>query len=178
MFKDIHIDNNYKTLLNGKWINLTEDKIQILTPINFTMVGTIPCLKKEQVDLVIKSSMEGKDIWRTYPLSKRAEILYKASDLLLKEKEYLSKLLQIEIGKDKISSLSEIERTSEYIKYTADCGRNLEEEAIKGESYASYSKSKYSYISRVPVGIVLAISPFNYPINLSASKNCTCTYWR
>lgn len=170
MFKDICLNNNYKTLINGDWVNLTEDKIQIFSPIDFSNIGSIPSLKKEQVDIVIESSIEGKNIWRTFPLSKRADVLYRASELLLKEKEYLSRVLQLEIGKDKLSSLSEIDRTAEFIKYTADCGRNLEEEAIKGESYASYSKSKYSYISRVPVGIVLAISPFNYPINLSASK--------
>ena len=68
MFKDIRLNNNYKTLVNGDWVNLTEDKIQIFSPIDFSKIGSIPSLKKEQVDIVIESSIEGKNIWRTFPL--------------------------------------------------------------------------------------------------------------
>ena len=55
-------------------------------------------------------------------------------------------------------------------RYTADVGKSLQGEAIFGDSFPGGSRDKMSCVTRVPVGTVLAISPFNYPVNLAISK--------
>lgn len=63
-----------------------------------------------------------------------------------------------------------IKRTADFIRFTADAGKNLEGETIAADNFPGFKKNKISFVTKVPVGIVLAISPFNYPINLPASK--------
>jgi len=75
-----------------------------------------------------------------------------------------------EIGKDINSCISEVKRTADFIRFTADAGKHLEGETIAADTFPGFKKNKMSLVQRVPIGLVLAISPFNYPINLSASK--------
>ena len=79
-------------------------------------------------------------------------------------------IMQKEIAKDKHSCIAEIKRTADFIRFTADAGKHLEGETIGADNFPGFKKNKISFVTKVPVGIVLAISPFNYPINLSASK--------
>lgn len=76
----------------------------------------------------------------------------------------------MEISKDKKSSISEVKRTADFLRFTADAGKSMKGSAMSGENFPGGSRNKLSYVKRVPLGTVLAISPFNYPINLSASK--------
>ena len=75
-----------------------------------------------------------------------------------------------EICKDKKSSLSEIVRTADFLKFTADTAKSLEGESIPSDSFPGFNRKKVSVVTREPLGVVLAISPFNYPVNLAASK--------
>jgi len=75
-----------------------------------------------------------------------------------------------EIGKDNKSCKSEILRSVDYIRFTADTAKNMSGESIPGDSFPGFKKNKISVVTREPLGVVLAISPFNYPINLAASK--------
>lgn len=84
--------------------------------------------------------------------------------------EYLAKIMTLEIAKDYESSYKEVIRSCEFIRYTADAGQNVEGESIQGDNFPGGSINKMSIVTRSPVGTVLAISPFNYPINLSISK--------
>ena len=68
----------------------------------------------------------------------------------------------------KLSVLTEI------INYAAEEGVRLEGEVLEGGSFDPASKKKIAIVRREPVGLVLAISPFNYPINLAGSKIAPC----
>lgn len=100
----------------------------------------------------------------------RAEYLYRAADLLKEYKQVISHVITMEIAKDKVSAESEVERTVDFLRYTADIGKSLEGTSVYGENFPGGSRDKLSYITREPLGTVLAISPFNYPVNLSVSK--------
>ena len=68
------------------------------------------------------------------------------------------------------SAESEINRTADFIRFTADTSKSIYGESIQSDSFPGFDKKKLSVVVREPMGVVLAISPFNYPINLSASK--------
>jgi len=82
----------------------------------------------------------------------------------------LTMLLVKEIGKTEKDAKSEIVRSAEMISYFAHEALSLHGEQLPADAFPGYDKSRLGFIERVPRGVVLAIAPFNYPINLSVSK--------
>lgn len=172
MFNDIKNDKNeYKNLINGKWEN-SENKnfIKIPSVLDDSTVGYVSSLSQKEVNQIIEYSSVAQKLWKETPLIERINILYKAADLLKENMQTFIDICPYEIGKDKKSAKSEVLRTVDFIKYTADTAKTLSTECLAGDSFPGGSKNKTGFIKREPLGIVLAISPFNYPINLAASK--------
>jgi len=169
LFDSICQDNNYKNLFNGDWVT-SSNTIDIFSPIDNSLVGSIPAMNKEEANIIISNSKVSQKNWANMAISARAEVLHKAATLLDENVDYLSHIMQKEIAKDKHSCDTEIKRTADFIRFTADAGKHLEGETIGADNFPGFKKNKISFVTKVPVGVVLAISPFNYPINLSASK--------
>lgn len=171
MFDNIHDKKEYKNLIDGKWSkSITGNLINIYSPVDKELVGKVQALSKEEINNIIKVSKEAQKSWQNKTINERAVILHKAASLLEENVDELSHMLEIEIAKEKNSSINEVKRTADFIRFTADCGKNMEGESIEADNFPGFSNNKISIVARVPVGVVLAISPFNYPINLSASK--------
>lgn len=161
----------YKNLLNGNWIDgETGDYITIQSPIDQSIVGKVPAMSKKEVDAAILSAEEAQKSWRNITIDRKSEILNKAADLLEEHKEEFANLMVREIAKDHKSCISEIERTADFIRFTISTAKNIAGESISGDSFPGGKASKISIVAREPLGVVLAISPFNYPVNLAASK--------
>lgn len=161
----------FKNLVDGKWIISESNKyIEIYSPIGNCLVGKVPAMTKEEAEFAIINAKEAQKTWKNIPVNERAEILYKAADLLIEKVDEMSDIMMREIGKDKKSCESEILRSADYIRFTADTAKNLSGESIPGDSFPGFKKNKISLVTREPLGVVLAISPFNYPVNLASSK--------
>ncbi len=165
-------DNNlYRNLINGEWVESKDGKyITVTSPIDNSVIGSVPAMTKNEVDLAVQAAKEAQKDWKHVTIDEKAEILYHAADILLKNKEELAGLMVKEIAKDRKSGLSEVERTADFIKFTADTAKNISGESIPGDSFPGGKTNKVSIVRREPLGVVLAISPFNYPVNLAASK--------
>lgn len=172
MFNDLCCKNKvYRNLVDGKWIeSKTEKLIDILSPIDGSLVGKVQAMSREEVDFAIENAKEAQREWRNVPVSKRAEVLYKAADILEEKAEDIAQIMVMEIAKDKKGAISEVTRTADYIRFTADAAKSMEGESIPADNFPGFKRSKISVVTREPLGVVLAISPFNYPVNLSASK--------
>jgi glyceraldehyde-3-phosphate dehydrogenase (NADP+) len=151
-------------------IKNNEKYIEIISPIGGSVLGTVPAYSKEEVNREVQKAKNAFPGWRDTPLSARAEVLYKAADILLRNIDELTDLLVHEVGKDKKSANSEISRTADFMRFTADTAKSIHGESIQGDNFSGFNKEKVAVVTREPVGVVLAISPFNYPINLAASK--------
>jgi glyceraldehyde-3-phosphate dehydrogenase (NADP+) len=162
-------ERKFRNLINGKWCE-SENFIEIHCPVDGHLVGKVPAMTKEEVDVVIKTARDAQSKWRDVPVSERAKILYKAADILQERMVDLTDILMREVAKDRKSAESEVNRTADYIRFTADTAKNLPGESMLSDKFPGFDRSKISIITREPVGVVLAISPFNYPINLLASK--------
>lgn len=171
MFQKIKTkENQFKNLINGEWVKGKKESISIYSPIDNSFIGSIPAMTKEDVDQVVESSHLASMEWKKTTIEERAVILYRAANLLLEQMDEIADLLVMEIAKDKKGAKSEVERTADFIKFTADTAKNLSGESIPGDSFPGFKSNKVSIVKREPLGVVLAISPFNYPINLAASK--------
>ena len=161
----------YPNLVNGEWVgSRNNETITIYSPIDGSVVGNIPALSKDEVNSIIAVANESQSAWANVPVYEKAKILYDCAALLEKRVDEYAEILMWEVAKDKKSAISEINRTADFIRFSADVAKNMEGIAVNGESFPGGSKNKISYVKRVPLGTVLAISPFNYPVNLSASK--------
>ena len=166
-----NVKNEFKKLLNGQWIESeSKNYIEIMSPINNSFLGKVPAMSKEEVDLAIENSKEAQKIWKLTSINKRVEILYKAASILEEQADNLSEWLIMEVAKDKKSARTEVIRTADFIRFTADTAKNMQGENLQGDSFPGGKRSKIGMVVREPLGVVLAISPFNYPVNLAASK--------
>lgn len=145
-------------------------KIEIRSPLDDSVIGSVKAMSKEDVDRAVESAQSAFQKWKLKTMNERANLINKAADILLEHTDELTELLIKEVGKDRKSAKSEVVRTADFIRFTADSARNLQSENISGDSFPGYNREKIAIISREPVGVVLAISPFNYPINLACSK--------
>jgi len=172
MFRCIFSEGKiYKNLLNGQWVDSRSGKRdRILSPTDGTLVGEVPASTPEEADAFVKGAAEAQRSWAKIPVNERAAILHKAAEVLDREKEVLAEVLVCEIAKNKKSSLSEVARTVDLIHFTAEEGKRITGESLSSGAFPGFHETKLSIANRVPLGVVLAIAPFNYPINLAASK--------
>ena len=146
------------------------ETIKIYSPINNEYIGEVEKMSKEDVDRKYLQARESFESWKNLSTVERAQYIYKAADELEKMKEEVANIMTREISKSYKDSLTEVERTVYLMKYSAEEGMRIFGEVYEGGSYDAKMKNKISVIRREPMGVVLAIAPYNYPVNLSASK--------
>ncbi|MGT2887080.1 NADP-dependent glyceraldehyde-3-phosphate dehydrogenase [Streptococcus didelphis] len=159
----------YKNYVNGQW-KLSKTDMTIFEPASGNPLGTVPAMSHEEVDAVYASAKKSFPKWRALSYVERAAYLHKAADILIRDKEKIGQILSREVAKGLKASISEVVRTAEIIRYAAEEGLRMEGEVLEGGSFEAASKKKIAVVRREPLGLVLAISPFNYPINLAGSK--------
>ena len=171
MFENFAKNSVYKNYINGEWIISKENQlIDICSPIDGSLVRKVSSMSTEEVDNVLRISKEAQKDWVKVPLNKKGQILNKVADYLVQEQEYISEIISREVGKDRKSAISEVLRTADFIRFTIEAAKNINGEVINGEAFDGFDKSKTAIVKREPLGVILAISPFNYPINLAISK--------
>lgn len=160
----------YGNLLDGQWKNSKENLIQINSPINGELVGSIHAMSTEEVDEAIRVAKKAQKEWALVPTNEKSKILHNVADLLEERIEEIAKIMVLEIAKDNKSAMSEVKRTADFIRFTAEAAENIKGESLPGDSFPGFKNDKISIVTREALGVVLAISPFNYPVNLAASK--------
>ena len=159
----------YKNLLNGEWKE-SEKEITIYSPINDEKLGTVPAMTREEVDYAMETAKIALDKWKSMAVVERANYLYKAAEILERDKEIIGEILAKEVSKGIKAAIGEVTRTADLIRYSAEEGMRTVGEIVEGGSFEAASKNKIALVRKEPMGLVLAIAPFNYPVNLSASK--------
>ena len=153
---------NFKAYINGAFVD-TENRLEIESPLTLKVVGSVPTLSKEDIDAAYAAARNSFKGWRDLSQEERTSYILKFADELEANKDELGKIMNLEIGKNLSEAIVEIERTVTYIKETVEAW-----DEIKYTSQVI--GNKHSSQIRIPLGVVLAISPFNYPVNLSLAK--------
>ncbi|BEL14275.1 NADP-dependent glyceraldehyde-3-phosphate dehydrogenase [Streptococcus pneumoniae] len=159
----------YQNLVNGKWKS-SEQEITIYSPINQEELGTVPAMTQTEADEAMQAARAALPAWRALSAVERAAYLHKTAAILERDKEEIGTLLAKEVAKGIKAAIGEVVRTADLIRYAAEEGLRITGQAMEGGGFEATSKNKLAVVRREPVGIVLAIAPFNYPVNLSASK--------
>ncbi len=161
----------YGNLINGEWVvSQGSQPIEVRSPVDGSLVGRLSSMSQQELDQAAAAAKGARRAWAACPVYQKAQYMYRAADLLEQRAEEIAECLVMEIAKDRKSAVSEVKRSADLLRYTADVGKSLHGETISGDSFPGGSRGKMSFVTRVPMGTVLAISPFNYPVNLAISK--------
>lgn len=159
----------YQNLVNGEWKS-SEKEITIYSPINQEELGTVPAMSQAEVDEAMQAARAALPAWRALSAVERAAYLHKTAAILERDKEKIGTILAKEVAKGIKAAIGEVVRTADLIRYAAEEGLRITGQAMEGGGFEAASKNKLAVVRREPAGVVLAIAPFNYPVNLSGSK--------
>ena len=143
---------------------------EVISPIDGSLVGTIPILTQDEIDRAMNAAAGAQSAWEATPLNKRVGIVHLAADWIRHYQEHLIALLVREVGKSAEEAKGEIVRTADLIDYFADEVQSIQGMTLDSDNFPGFEKGRIAMIERVAYGTVLAIAPFNYPVNLTASK--------
>jgi acyl-CoA reductase-like NAD-dependent aldehyde dehydrogenase len=157
----------HKLLLGGEWIE-TGEWDDVLSPYDGSVVARVAQGDEETVDRAVRVAhqvfSEGG-----LPQHERAEILDRAADLVRERRDELAEVIAREAGKPIRTATVEAARTVDTLKFSATEARKLTGSMVPMEASAG-GVGKLGLMMRVPYGVVGAISPFNFPLNLVAHK--------
>src|SRR5210317_1130313 len=152
----------------GQWTE-AQDTIEVLNPFDGSLVDTVPHAGPKEVDQALESATRGARIMAELPAYERYSILTKTAGLLRENQEDFARLISKESGKALGESRFEVVRAAETVELSAEEAKRIRGETIPLDA-ASGGQGKFGFTLRVPCGVVVAISPFNFPLNLLCHK--------
>lgn len=158
----------YKLLIDGQWIEGGSD-LEVKNKYNGDVIGIIPTSRREDLDAAIAAAERAEDMMADMPAYKRAEILLKTAVLLRERADDLAKTIAAEAGKALKFARAEVERTASTFTIAAEEAKRLHGETIPLDAVPA-GEGYFGFWTRRPVGVIAAISPFNFPLNLVAHK--------
>jgi acyl-CoA reductase-like NAD-dependent aldehyde dehydrogenase len=156
-----------KNYINGKWVDSkSEETFQSINPASKDeVIGVVSRSGREDVDQAVEAAREAYEGWRLTPAPRRGEILFRAAEMLLRNKEALGRLETREMGKILPEGLGDVQEAVDMGYYMAGEGRRL-----SGETVPSELPNKDMKSIRVPIGVFGVITPWNFPIAIPAWK--------
>ena len=142
----------------------------IKSPFDGSVVGQAPVATIADVDNAITKAVSGADLWRHTPAHIRSAILFKAATLADERSEEIAQLISGENGKSLLEARGEASRSGEIIRLAAFEGSQLYGSSLPLDANKGTGLEKLGFTIRQPVGVVVAISPFNYPALLVLHK--------
>jgi acyl-CoA reductase-like NAD-dependent aldehyde dehydrogenase len=158
----------YKLLIDGKWVD-GGSTLEVKNKYNGETIGTLPQARHEDVDAAIAAAEQAEDTMAEMPAYKRAEILLKTAALLHERFDDMAQTIAAEAGKALKFARGEVDRAISTFTIASEEAKRLHGETIPLDAVPS-GEGYFGFWTRRPVGVIAAISPFNFPLNLVAHK--------
>lgn len=150
--------------INGEWRNL-ENRFEIINPATGLVLGYASDAAPEHVSEAIDAANDAFLLWRLTTAYHRSEVLERAYALMLERKTYLAELMTQEQGKPLKAANNEIQYAAGFLKWFAE-----EAKRNYGETIPSARADQRFLVRHEPIGVVAAITPWNYPISMITRK--------
>ncbi len=157
-----------KMFLKSEWVG-RDSRIDVVNPYDGEAFDTVPEATTADMTAAVDGLVEGVRVMRAMPAMQRCEILRQAAALMRERVDDLGTIISTEEGKILAEGKLEVARAAETIDLSADEARRITGEVLPLDA-APGGVGKLGFTLRVPVGIVAAITPFNFPLNLVAHK--------
>src|SRR3990172_130745 len=158
----------YSFLVGGEW-RKSQEKYELKSPYDGQVVATINRATAKDVEDAIARAAQAFEITRDQPGYKKAEILLTIVNGLKERKEELSRFLTLESGKPIVDARAEVDRAMTTFTVAAEEAKRIGGEVIPLD-IAKAGEGRLGITRRFPLGVITAITPFNFPINLVAHK--------
>jgi acyl-CoA reductase-like NAD-dependent aldehyde dehydrogenase len=157
----------FKNFINGEWVDARGGKAyENRNPANTDeLLGMFPSSTEEDVSAAVDAAKEAYTKWRLVPAPKRAEILFRAAELLVQRKEQYSKDMTREMGKVLTETRGDVQEAIDMTYYMAGEGRRL-----FGQTTPSELPNKFAMSLRQPIGVCGMITPWNFPMAIPSWK--------
>src|SRR5579884_1733690 len=157
----------YRNLIGGEWVAArSANTFENLNPADTRdVVGTFARSGAEDVEQAVAAAKSAFEKWRLVPAPKRAEIIFKAGEILTQRKEPCAQDMTREMGKVLLETRGDVQEAIDTAYYMAGEGRRL-----VGETVPSEMPNKFAMAIRVPVGVCGMITPWNFPMAIASWK--------
>jgi glyceraldehyde-3-phosphate dehydrogenase (NADP+) len=152
----------------GQWHD-RERKLEVRHPYDGSLVDTVPLAMPDDVEAALAAAVEGARLMRQLPGYDRFQILRRAADRLLARQQELGRMISLEEGKTLTEGVFEVTRAAETLELSAEEAKRLSGEVLPLDG-APGGAGKLGFTLRIPCGVVAAITPFNFPLNLVCHK--------
>jgi acyl-CoA reductase-like NAD-dependent aldehyde dehydrogenase len=159
-------------LIGGRWRSAVGSgaREEVTSPYDGSVVGTVPVAGPEDVAAALTAAEQGAATWRRTPAHERMRILLGAAGLADERAEHTARTISGETGKTITEATAEASRSGELIRLAAFEGTQLYGEGLPLDANRGTGQDKLGFTLRQPCGIVVAITPFNYPALLVLHK--------
>ena len=154
--------------INGEWI-VADKTMHIRNPFDNSKLAVVSCASQDHVTKAIKSAADAYQKNRHQSSAARSSVLRGAAELLAQQSEQFALTLAAETGKPIVAARKEVSRCVNTLMLSAEEATRLTGETIKFDSFAG-GENRIGYYDYVPLGVIVAITPFNDPLNLAAHK--------
>lgn len=155
-------------LIGGKHIG-SDDKFEVLNPYNGEVIDTVPIAHRQTAQLAIDEANRAKESLVEMSAFKVSNKLFNVVKKLEDKREEFAELLTLEVGKPIGESLVEVDRSIETLRLSAEEAKRIYGESVPLDAGLN-GKGFFAFTQRLPLGVVAAITPFNYPLNLTIHK--------
>ncbi|MDO9184233.1 MAG: aldehyde dehydrogenase family protein [Bacteriovorax sp.] len=158
-----------KSFINNEWVgHSTSNILSVTNKYDQSIIATIPYADTSEVQFAISNSVQGFQTYSKFQAIERHDLLLKIRDGLLAEKDKFINLIVSEAGKPIDYARGEIERSAMVLQFAAEEAMRISGLVVPMDYGIGVGRSAHT--KRIPIGPVLAISPFNFPLNLALHK--------
>ena len=155
-----------KCYVNGSWVeSQSGDFLEVNNPATQEIIGKVPKFTKDETKKVIENANNAFQTWKNTTAKERSVILKKWGDLIVENVEDLAKIMTIEQGKPVAEAKGEILMGASYIEFYAE-----EAKRVYGDIIPDPRPGKRIVVIKQPVGVVGAITPWNFPNSMITRK--------
>src|ERR671925_2228777 len=156
----------FQNFIGGEWVDAASgETFESVSPATGETIGVFPKSGPEDADRAVEAASAAYDEWRLVPAPKRGEILFRFAHILEREKAALTELMTREMGKVRAEAGGDVQEAIDITYYMAGEGRRL-----FGQTTPSELRDKWNMSVRMPIGVVGAITPWNFPIAIPSWK--------
>lgn len=154
--------------INGEYVE-TNQYSKLLSPYNQELIAEVSVAEQKDVENAIDAAENATIMMKNMPAHERADILERVVELIKENKQECARIIAMEAAKPFKAALGEVERTIMTYKFAAQEARRLYGETIPMDA-APGGEGRVAYTVKEPLGVIAAITPFNFPMNLVAHK--------
>jgi acyl-CoA reductase-like NAD-dependent aldehyde dehydrogenase len=158
----------YKLLIDGEWTG-NGNTLEVKNKYDASTIGVLPTASRDDLDRALDAAERAEEVMAEMPAYKRAEILLKAAIRIRECTDDLAKTIAAEAGKALKFARAEVDRAASTFTIAGEEAKRLHGETIPLDAVPS-GEGYFGFWTRRPVGVIAAISPFNFPLNLVAHK--------